>query len=184
MDSQIDTALNIILSNHKKNTSPFPKLTGAISLGLAYCNRKKLSSLDNPFQFSILIISSSPDDPSQYIPMMNAIFAAQRADIPIDVCRLSESNSIHLPQAAHLTNGLYTTISDTSQLIHHLLYLYLSDVKCRQHLNLPKSNQVDFRATCFCHKQHLDLGFVCSVCLSIFCKPSNTCTTCGTQMNS
>jgi hypothetical protein len=32
---------------------------------------------------------------------------------------------------------------------------------------------------CFCHKKTIDLGFVCSVCLSIFCQFSRECSTCG-----
>ena len=37
-----------------------------------------------------------------------------------------------------------------------------------------------FRAACFCHRELIDVGFVCSVCLSIFCKFSPICTTCHT----
>ena len=39
---------------------------------------------------------------------------------------------------------------------------------------------LSFRAACFCHRQLIDVGFVCSVCLSIFCKFSPICTTCHT----
>ena len=41
--------------------------------------------------------------------------------------------------------------------------------------------QVDYRAACFCHRQLIDIGFVCSVCLSIYCKFSPICTTCDTK---
>lgn len=30
----------------------------------------------------------------------------------------------------------------------------------------PGKTGVDFRAACFCHRKVVDLGFVCSVCLS------------------
>jgi hypothetical protein len=36
-------------------------------------------------------------------------------------------------------------------------------------MTVPSSNQVDFRAACFCHKNVVDVGFVCSVCLSSEC---------------
>ena len=49
----------------------------------------------------------------------------------------------------------------------------------RQYLRLPKPSQVDFRASCFCHKRSIDIGFVCSVCLSIFCEKLPHCITCG-----
>ena len=35
--------------------------------------------------------------------------------------------------------------------------------RSRQSLTLPHAADVDFRASCFCHKRLIDLGFVCSV---------------------
>lgn len=32
---------------------------------------------------------------------------------------------------------------------------------------------------CFCHKKTIDMGYICSVCLSIFCKHHKKCSTCG-----
>ncbi len=50
----------------------------------------------------------SPDVPMQYIPVMNAIFSAQRAEVAIDALVLSGTcESSLLQQAAHLTGGLY-----------------------------------------------------------------------------
>lgn len=48
----------------------------------------------------------------------------------------------------------------------------------------PGQGNVDFRASCFCHRKVVDVGFVCSVCLSIFCEPpeGGECLTCGTHL--
>ncbi|KAE8186497.1 hypothetical protein CF328_g7212, partial [Tilletia controversa] len=46
-------------------------------------------------------------------------------------------------------------------------------------LRLPTLDSVDFRAACFCHRTVVDVGFVCSVCLSIFCEPRKECLICG-----
>ena len=43
--------------------------------------------------------------------------------------------------------------------------------------------QVDYRAACFCHRDLIEIGFVCSVCLSIFCQFSPICSTCETAFN-
>lgn len=32
---------------------------------------------------------------------------------------------------------------------------------------------------CFCHKNTIDMGYICSVCLSIFCEHHKKCSTCG-----
>lgn len=36
----------------------------------------------------------------------------------------------------------------------------------RQLMSVPTQDKIDFRAACFCHKNIVDIGFVCSVCLS------------------
>ncbi|KAK2071961.1 hypothetical protein P8C59_006342 [Phyllachora maydis] len=48
----------------------------------------------------------------------------------------------------------------------------------------PTADVVDFRAACFCHRRVVDTGFVCSICLSIFCDiPEGAeCLTCGTKL--
>lgn len=72
----------------------------------------------------------------------------------------------------------------------------------RQLILMPSQERVDFRAACFCHKRIIDVGYVCSVCLSstsgrfrlicepilnlgpshsVFCKPTPVCSTCKTR---
>lgn len=43
---------------------------------------------------------------------------------------------------------------------------FLSAPSIRQILAVPTQDRIDFRAACFCHKNIIDIGFVCSVCLS------------------
>jgi len=42
----------------------------------------------------------------------------------------------------------------------------------------PPKSQVDYRAACFCHRKLIDVGYVCSVCLSVFCSFTPICSTC------
>lgn len=140
----------------------------------------------------ILVLTLSPDNPAQYIPLMNAIFASQRLSIPLDILPLSpHSTSTFLQQAASTTSGLY--IPCTSQLSHAgllqtLMFGYLPDATSRSDLILPggegEGKAVDFRAACFCHRRIVDVGFVCSVCLSIFCEvlEGGECLTCGSGL--
>ncbi|KAH0989399.1 hypothetical protein GBA52_000882 [Prunus armeniaca] len=53
--------------------------------------------------------------------------------------------------------------------------VFATDLHSRAFLQLPKSLGVDFRASCFCHKKTIDMGYICSVCLSIFCKHHKKC---------
>lgn len=43
---------------------------------------------------------------------------------------------------------------------------FLPSPSMRQLIAVPTQDKIDFRAACFCHKMIVDVGFVCSVCLS------------------
>ena len=131
----------------------------------------------------ILILSVSGDLANQYIPIMNSIFACQRLSIPIDILKLA-GDTIFLQQAADATGGIYMALDDQSRsgFLQYLMFAYLPDQAAREHLIMPGEGEgVDFRAACFCHRRIVDIGFVCSICLSIFCEPlqDNICLTCG-----
>lgn len=69
-------------------------------------------------------------------------------------------------------------------LLAYLFFALLPDAAAREHLVRPTQHGIDFRAACFCHRRVVDTGFVCSVCLSIFCAapPDAECLTCGTRL--
>lgn len=131
----------------------------------------------------IISVSSSTDSAHQYIPIMNGIFACQRLRIPIDVCKLS-GDAVFLQQASDATRGVYMGLSEPRGLLQYLMMAFLPDQRTRRHLVLPTRVDVDFRAACFCHRRVVDVGFVCSICLSIFCEPpeNGDCLTCGTHL--
>ena len=45
-------------------------------------------------------------------------------------------------------------------------WVFLPEPSTRKKLTLPPKVQVDYRAACFCHRNLIDIGYVCSVCLS------------------
>ncbi|PNH02656.1 General transcription factor IIH subunit 3 [Tetrabaena socialis] len=148
----------------------------------------------------VLCLLGSPDAPMQYIPVMNAIFSAQRAEVAVDALVMGPEDSSFLQQAAHLTGGLYFRPPSLtgpgrgagragsggggggggSALLGVLLSHFAADTGTRAGLDAAQALGVDFRASCFCHKYVIESGYVCSVCLSIFCQPSRACSTCGT----
>lgn len=134
----------------------------------------------------ILILSVSGDLANQYIPVMNSIFACQRLSIPIDILKLA-GDTVFLQQAADATGGVYMALDEETRagFLQYLMFAYLPDQTARDHLIMPgEGDGVDFRAACFCHRRVVDIGFVCSICLSIFCEPllDSTCLTCGSQL--
>ncbi|KAG6920301.1 hypothetical protein DXG01_005070 [Tephrocybe rancida] len=108
----------------------------------------------------ILVLSVSPDLSTSYIPIMNAIFSAQK------LASIFPLYSVFLQQAAHLTGGSYIFLERRDALLQYLIMSFLSPPSIRKTLSVPTQDKIDFRAACFCHKNIVDIGFVCSVCLS------------------
>ena len=156
-------------------------IAGALSLALCYCNRAQSLEQSAGLRVKprILCMQGSQDNPTDYISMMNAIFSAQRQSIPIDSCMLGDYDSPFMQQAAHITRGAYVKPTRGDGLLQYLLSTAGVDLYSRKYMKLPAARGIDFRASCFCHKRPVAVGFVCSVCLSIFCERVDACQTCG-----
>ena len=173
--------------NHLAAT-PTTLIGGALSMALAYINKSYIlhaptsSTAENislaaladaenshteriPLTSRILIVSVSGDLANQYIPVMNSIFAAQRKKIPIDILKLA-GDTVLLQQASDATGGVYMKPERPEGLLQYLMMAFLPDATARASLVVPSTGGVDFRAACFCHRKVVDIGFVCSVCLS------------------
>ena len=76
----------------------------------------------------------------------------------------SRAPAIFTRKDSHLS---VPTLYISKQILSYCLqWIFLPDRETRSKLNLPKRTAVDFRAACFCHRQLIDVGYVCSVCLS------------------
>lgn len=155
-------------------------LAGAMAKALCYIHRlTKQQEVGQDIKSRILVIKSAEDCALQYMNFMNVIFAAQKQSVLIDACVL-DSDSGLLQQACDITGGLYLKVPQRTALTQYLLWVFLPDADQRSQLVLPPPVHVDYRAACFCHRNLIEIGYVCSVCLSIFCNFSPICTTCET----
>lgn len=127
-----------------------------------------------------MVLKAAPDVSTQYMPIMNCIFAAQKSNTVIDACVVDEHSGF-LQQAADITGGMYLKVPQTLALLQYLLWVFLPEPTVRDQLILPSSMHIDYRAACFCHRRLVDIGFVCSVCLSIYCQFIPVCLTCQTR---
>ena len=186
-----------------ESLTPTTSIAGALTLALTYINKQQTllstsstgPSVTNPINASteptppslvsrILVLSVSGDLALQYIPIMNTIFACQRLSIPIDILKLAGSDAF-LQQASDATSGTYIKAQHPGGLLQYLMMAFLPDQTSRKSLISPTQVGVDFRAACFCHRRVVDVGFVCSICLSIFCEVPEgaVCLTCGTHLS-
>ncbi|KAI0140478.1 TFIIH subunit Tfb4/p34 [Xylariaceae sp. FL1272] len=207
--AQIETSIltslkTLIDAASPSDLSPTTLISGALTMALSYIHKTSLSfsppktSADpaNPttapstkptapnLHARILVLSVSSSAASQYIPTMNAVFAASHSGIPIDVLSL-HSTPTFLQQASFITQGTYLSCCENPRgILSYLMFGFLPDNSARQSLVTPTQAIIDFKAACFCHRRTVDRGFVCSICLSIFCEiPENAeCLTCGTKL--
>jgi transcription initiation factor TFIIH subunit 3 len=155
-------------------------LSAGLSRALLHIQRCARGPGSGALSPRILCLSGGADTPGQYVPVMNTIFSAQSCGVPVDACLLGGCESAYLQQATCLTGGVYLRPPRSAALLQYLLTVFAVDAGSRALLRLPQSHGVDFRASCFCHKQPVEIGLVCSVCLSIYCQPCAQCSTCGT----
>jgi transcription initiation factor TFIIH subunit 3 len=169
--TQIAGALTMALSYTNKQTIlSSPSGLDAHFINIGESSTDPLKKTSGSLVSRILILSVSSDLSDQYIQVMNGIFASQRLQIPIDVLKLSGS-TVFLQQASDATGGIYldpasAALKGGAGFLQYLMMAYLPDVTARKLLVRPGKGEVDFRAACFCHRNVIDLGYVCSVCLS------------------
>ncbi|XP_069697538.1 general transcription factor IIH subunit 3 [Periplaneta americana] len=174
---------NVVIRDAKSGTvesSCDSLLAGSLAIALCYIHRLELElAAGNKMNSRILTVTGSADSASQYMNYMNVFFTAQKQNVTLDVCSLDQDLGL-LQQGCDITGGLYLHIPQLQGLLQYLLWVFLPEPPIRKKLVLPPPVKVDYRAACFCHRELIDIGFVCSVCLSIFCKFSPICTTCHT----
>ncbi|KAL0860980.1 hypothetical protein ABMA27_009509 [Loxostege sticticalis] len=172
--------VNLIKSQPQEEKPGESLLAGALAMALCFISRMRRAAPPGLRMNSrVLIVTGSSDTAAQYINYMNVFFTAQKQQVLIDVCSLDKHLSL-LQQGCDITGGLYLLVPSLEGLLQYLLWVFLPEVSERTKLVLPGRGRVDYRAACFCHRELLTIGYVCSVCLSVFCKFSPICTTCHT----
>lgn len=175
-----DGVKELALSDESESHTAESLLTGGLSLALCYINRIQKETVgQNKISSRILVLSASGETASQYLNFMNVFFTAQKKNVIIDACVLEKDSGL-LQQGCDITGGKYLKIPNHSGLLQYLLWVFLPDKSSRNYMVFPPPVHVDYRAACFCHRNLIEIGYVCSVCLSIFCAFSPICSTCQT----
>jgi len=209
--TQISGALTLALSNINKTSISLTSTRGGSTAGPG--TKAATGGLPG-LNARILIVSVSDSSPAQYIPTMNTVFAAAHAQITIDTLSLRGNPTFlqqasYLTGGAFIRakdpQGIMQLLMfglarcPPSHIFNPddgegPLALgkpeqkkggnFTSGAHGGNLLVIPSAEVVDFRAACFCHRNVVDTGYVCSVCLSIFCEvpEGGECLTCGTKL--
>ncbi|PHH82882.1 hypothetical protein CDD82_4417 [Ophiocordyceps australis] len=177
--THLSGSLTLALSHINKATQALSATTAAVGDAVQANNVTAPMSLKG----RILVISVSDSEPSQYIPTMNAVFAAAHARVAIDTLALAGDQAF-LQQACSYTNGTFLVASKPQGMLTYLMFGLIADTEARKSLVTPTHDKDDFRVTCFCHFKVIDKALVCHECLSIFCEvpPDAECLTCGIKL--
>lgn len=159
------------------------------SFSQALCLLHRLEDIDKGCTLKnrrVLFIHGAEDVPGQYVPMMNASFCAKKMNVLVDACVLNEKDSNFLQQAASISGGVYYNPSEELErmkkpaLSQYLVNIFLANPKTRKIMQLPKTHTSALKVSCFLSQRPIDMGFVCSVCLSIFSSKMEKCAICET----
>ncbi|CAL8578650.1 RNA polymerase II transcription factor B subunit 4 [Xanthoria parietina] len=198
-------ALTLALTHHNRLSSSLSTSKNPPTTTTTTNNPNPTTNPSSALNSRILLISLTGSLSAQYIPLTNTIFACQRLQIPISVAKLA-GDAAFLEQASDSTRGTYLNIKHPRGMLQYLMMAFLSEPLSNGSsgggggggggnggeggggggsiLRHVGESGVDFRAACFCHRRVVERGWVCSVCLSIFCSPPSDaiCLTCGTQL--
>jgi hypothetical protein len=174
------------LNHHSGQVNDYPLISGALAIGLCCIQRCKSQVDSSRIAIFTANNDSSSSFSSQFMNFMNVFFTAQKMNVVIDTCILSseiEDSRLTMSifqQGCDLTNGLYLKLSNLNAFLEYLIWTLLPDTDTRKKLVLPTQKKISYKAACFCHRNLIDIGYVCSICLSIFCTFSPICSTCHT----
>lgn len=143
------------------------------------------NALTTSMHARVLIVTPNDTYESNYIAIMNSIFAAQKMKVPLDVAKLGGHQAPYLQQAADATNGVYLHIKEPQGLMQVLSTAYFLEPSLRSIVILPTNSNVNYKASCFITGKPVDIGFVCSVCLCIMSKVPELgqCPTCRSKFD-
>ena len=155
-----------------------------VSRGLAYITKR--ASVAGTGNIMVLECSTDPTDyASQTVALSNC--ACDSSSIRVNVVSLGSAK----PSSAILglvarTSGVhipYQYTQSCGQLVealqfHLAPFAVIGSLKVRP----PEATQ-EMNAVCACHNRVIDKGYVCSICLSIYCSDSaSICTVCGSRI--
>jgi transcription factor TFB4 len=168
-----------------------PQLSQALTKCICIANkcmavsRSQSTALRVPVHSRILVLGPGGDFSGQYIHIMNASFAARRMHVKIDCISTGAAPAPMLEQLADVTDGFYLQISvdaAESQLPVTLALLCAVDAHTRSFMAVPKPGSVGYKSSCVCHSKPIDIGFVCSRCLSVHCQVPQQCVQCSVRL--
>ncbi|KAI3385039.1 hypothetical protein SNEBB_005687 [Seison nebaliae] len=145
----------------------------------------QFDSVYNPSINSIKNVSLIPTH--QQMSSITSVFLLEKQNILFTVIHIISNervtnNRYIIQQAISATNGIYVEIERRTQLPKLLNYL-LKSVGNTVERNMMKMNIVrSEHTTCCCHQQLIDQGYLCTTCLTLYCRLVPFCIFCRLEL--
>lgn len=194
-----DNLFNFIIESRKSTiTEKESALSSAFILALCYSNRVTNLFEEVSTRIFLLDVSKSSYYTSQYTQLMNIAYNAKRNNILIDTISLNNKTNI-LEQICNITNGLYIdnnilqNLNNPDQIedviTQVMIFWFLPSNNTRKYFSNTYLNEDTNLAVCSCHNKQIDIAFICSCCLAIYCSEKDsttkkdriTCSMCKTR---
>ena len=125
------------------------------------------------------------DFSSQSVALSNCGWSSGACNVHV-VSLASDTPSSNLLSVCSKTSGVHIPFAMTTggKLIQSLLFhLATPDESAVKLLKVrPQSTRTHMGTTCVCHNKPMDKGYVCSICLAIFCAETGAiCSVCGSR---
>ncbi|OII71046.1 hypothetical protein cand_018850 [Cryptosporidium andersoni] len=187
--SNILPKLSNICYNYQNISEDDIQLASGISICLCKINSdRKLYSKNRTNKDRILLFDASNEKSyiNQYVLLINSSHAALKLDVIIDVCSISNNPSRLLYNVVDISKGIYinyssiiknvsSKIDDKSHIQDGLLPFIIfhllpsAELRANSLINLSTKSRHSGISVCFCHYKKVEVGFICSSCLAIFC---------------
>ncbi|KAI4837187.1 RNA polymerase II transcription factor B subunit 4 [Plasmodium brasilianum] len=192
-----DNLINYINDNECDKMTE-SNLSAALAVALCYNNRICNIYEHINTRIFLLDISRSHFYTNQYTQLMNIAYNAKRNNIIIDVFSLNDKTQI-LEQICNITNGLYidnniflnVNCNDNIEdiLTQTIIFWFLPSNNSRKYFSNTYLNEDTNIAVCSCHNKQVDIAYICSCCLAIYCsakdikteKDRTSCSLCKTR---
>lgn len=139
------------------------------------------------------MVMNSIVEPGIFAKLMNCVFVLESREIILDVLDMiidredpegqtnagskqaqtasQLSKQDYLKQATQKTKGVYIPVKiPTKGLIQYVLQSLVMSKAQRDTYKMPYLTATRFSGTCNCHNQNVELAYVCSACLAIYCE--------------
>jgi hypothetical protein len=180
-----EEAMKLLHANRQDSELETP-IAQAVSKALCFVRKR------NPTGGGRVILFEHSLDPtefsSQSVSLSNCAWAANQIAARIHLVSLgTHSPSASLVSLCHKTGGTHIVFSHTQtlgELVQALLFHLTARESVASLLKVrPAPSTQHMGAVCACHNKLLDKGYVCSICLSIYCaETAGTCAVCGSRI--